>query len=70
MTIEFNDEQGNYIKQWPNWSGVTPIKDDHVLLHFGDNNEKEVEYLVTGRGISGIEPDKVLLIIEEVAEEE
>lgn len=39
-------------------------------IAFGDNNEEEVEYLVTGRGISGIEPDKVLLIIEEVTEEE
>lgn len=68
MTIEFKNIDGNYIKQWPNWDGVIPMIDDHVLLHFGDNNEKEVEYLVIHRGISGIESDKVLLIIEEVAE--
>ena len=66
MTIEFRDKQGNYIKQWPNWTGVVPMRDDHVLLHFGDNNEKETEYMVTSRGISGTEPDKVLLIIEKV----
>lgn len=70
MTIEFRLRNGDYIKQWPNWTGVVPIVGDHVLLHFGDNNEEETEYMVTGRGISGTEPDKVLLMIEEIAKEE
>lgn len=65
MTIEFKDIQGNYIKQWPNWTGIIPLKDDHVLIHYGDNNEETVEYIVNARGISGTDPDKIFLIVEE-----
>lgn len=64
MTIEFRDTKGDYIKQWSNWSGIVPMRDDHVLLHFGDYDEKEVEYIVTERGISGTNPDKVLIIVD------
>lgn len=66
MTIEFIDEKGKFIKQWPNWSGVVPQRDDHVLLHFGDYNEKQVEYYVSYRGITGTDPDKVILMVKEL----
>ena len=64
MTIEFITTYGDYIKQWPNWSGVVPMIGDEILLHFGDNNEREVRYKVRNRVISGTEPDKVVLYIE------
>ena len=28
MYLEFRDTEGKYIKQWPNWIGVVPQKDD------------------------------------------
>ena len=65
MTIEFRTIWGDYIKQWPNWSGVVPMVGDEVLLHFGDYNEEESRYKVKTRVISGTEPDKVILYIEE-----
>ena len=64
MTIEFRDRNGNYIKQWPNWSGEIPQKGDTVVLHFGDENEESEEYDVLYRKISGTEPDKVVVILE------
>lgn len=64
MTIEFRDKNGNYIKQWPNWSGEIPQKGDTVVLHFGDENEERKEYDVLYRKISGTEPDKVVVIME------
>ena len=67
MTIEFKDCNGKYIKQWPNWNGVVPMVNDHVLLHFGDKNEESVEYYVIERGFSGTDPDKVFLMIKELS---
>lgn len=64
MTIEFRDKNGNYIKQWPNWSGEIPQKGDTVVLHFGDENEERKEYDVLYRKISGTKPDKVVVIME------
>lgn len=64
MTIEFRDKNGNYIKQWPNWSGEIPQRGDTVVLHFGDENEERKEYDVLYRKISGTEPDKVVVIME------
>lgn len=64
MTIEFRDTRDNYIKQWPNWSGVVPCINDVVLIHWGDNNEMEDEYTVKGKIISGTNSDKVILIVE------
>lgn len=63
MTIEFIDKNGNYIKQWPNWSGEIPQKGDTVILHFGDENEERKEYDVLYRIISGTKPDKVVVIM-------
>ena len=65
MTIEFIDLEGNYIKQWPNWSSrLIPQKSDCVLLHYGDDNETEVPYAVHNRIISGIDPDKIVVVVE------
>jgi len=63
MYLEFRDTEGKYIKQWPNWIGVVPQKDDIVLLHYGDYNEREEQYLVKARIIDGTKHDKVVLII-------
>lgn len=62
MTIEFRS--GHYIKQWPNWTGEIPQKDDVVLLHFGDYNEEEQKYVVLYRIISETEPNKVVVEVE------
>ena len=42
----YDDGTGELIKQWPNWTGVVPVMDDLVALHFGDNNEEECIYSV------------------------
>lgn len=64
MTIEFiKEDTGEYIKQWPNWVGVIPVIGDVVSIHFGDYNEEEVNYEVSKRIISGIEPDKVIICV-------
>ena len=42
------------------------MKGDYVLLHFGDNNEEEAQYIVLGRSISGLESDKLYLQIGKV----
>lgn len=65
-TITFYDaDNGNYIKQWPNWSGEVPQVGDYVLLHFGDYNEETVKYFVYSREIDGTKPDNVSLYVEE-----
>lgn len=63
--IEFKNSIGNgYIKQWPNWTGVIPVKGDTVILHFGDNNENIEYHEVIDRIISGTEPDKIIIYTE------
>lgn len=64
MILEFRDREGNYIKQWPNWSGEIPQKEDTVVLHFGDNNEELVGTHVLYRIISGTEPDRIIVILD------
>lgn len=63
MTIEFRNREDEYIKQWPNWTGVIPAVGDTVLIHFGDYCDTEESYDVEQRVISGINPDKVVLYI-------
>ena len=53
----------NFIKQWPNWTGVVPVMDDIVALHFGDDNEEERIYSVRLRVIDGTRPDLIKLYI-------
>ena len=56
---------GDYIKDWPMWTGVVPAFPDLVVLHYGDNNEEEKRYRVEGREISGTEPDDVTIYLSE-----
>ena len=56
---------GDYIKDWPNWTGVVPAFPDLVVLHYGDDNEDEKRYRVEGREISGTEPDDVTIYLSE-----
>jgi hypothetical protein len=66
MSITFEDRTGTYIKQWPNWELGIPNSGDHVLLHWGDNNEVSVEYVVLHRTFDGTEPETVYCAIEKV----
>jgi hypothetical protein len=62
--ISFQDDAtGEFIKQWPNWTGVVPVMDDLVALHFGDDNEEERLYSVRLRVIDGTRPDLIKLYI-------
>ena len=48
-----------YLRDWVNWSGEVPNRGDIVLIHFGDDNEKEYKYRVVGRIIDGRKPDDI-----------
>ena len=56
-----NKEKGRYkyLKSWPNWSGEIPQAGDIVVLHFGDNNEQELCYIVDRRVIDGTKANTV-----------
>lgn len=64
----YENGTGNYIKQWPNWSGVVPAVDDLVVLHYGDDNEEAVPYRVRLRVIDGTRPDFIKIFIERIEE--
>jgi len=59
----YDDATGEFIKQWPNWTGVVPVMDDIVALHFGDYKEEERIYSVRQRVIDGTRPDLIKLYI-------
>jgi hypothetical protein len=59
----YDDGTGEFIKQWPNWTGVVPVMDDLVALHFGDDNEDERLYSVRLRVIYGTRPDIIKLYV-------
>ena len=59
----YDDGTGEFIKQWPNWTGVVPVMNDLVALHFGDYNEEESIYSVRLRVIDGKKTDLVKLYI-------
>ena len=59
--VECNERK--YLKDWVNWSGEVPQRGDIVLIHFGDNNEKEYKYRVVGRIIDGRKPDDVDIVV-------
>lgn len=42
-----------YLRDWVNWTGEVPMIGDCVLIHFGDDNEKEYKYRVVCRVIDG-----------------
>lgn len=60
----FDDGTGEFIKQWPNWTGVVPAVDDIVALRFGDDNEEERIYSVRLRVIDGTKPDFIKIFIK------
>ena len=57
----YYDGTGEFIKQWPNWTGVVPAVGDMVVLHFGDYKEEECIYSVRLRVIDGTRPDLIKL---------
>lgn len=68
VQISFYDcETGEPIKQWPNWTGVVPVVDDIVVLHYGDSNEEKREYVVHMMVINGTRPDHVKLLIKQIS---
>ena len=60
----YKNGTGEFIKQWPNWTGVVPAVGDLVVLHYGDYNEEEVTYRVRLRVIDGTRPDYIKIFIE------
>ena len=60
----YDDGTGEFIKQWPNWTGVVPGVGDMVVLHFGDYKEEECIYSVRLRVIDGTRPDLIKLYIK------
>ena len=60
----YDDGTGEFIRQWPNWTGVVPVMDDIVVLHFGDYNEEERIYSVRLRVIDGTRPDYIKIFIK------
>lgn len=66
----YKNGTGEFIKQWPNWSGVVPAVGDMVVLHYGDDNEEEYTYMVRLRVIDGTRPDHISLYIDEIQDEE
>ena len=59
----YENGTGNFIKEWPNWSGVVPAVGDLVVLHWGDDNEIERPYEVRLRVIDGTRPDFIKIFI-------
>ena len=64
MSIEFRDNCYNVIKQWPNWTGPQPVKDDVVFIHYGDYNEIEEAHTIVKCIIDGTNPDKLICIVD------
>ena len=60
----YDDGTGEFIKQWPNWTGVVPVMDDMVVMHFGDDNEEAQGYVVKMRVIDGTKPDFIKIFIK------
>lgn len=52
-----------YLRDWVNWSGEVPNRGDIVLIHFGDNNEKEYKYRVVGRVFDGRKSNDIYIIV-------
>ena len=60
----FDDGTGEFINQWPNWTGVVPAVGDVVVLRFGEDNEEERIYSVRLRVIDGTKPDFIKIFIK------
>ena len=59
------DEFGEktYLRDWVNWTGEVPMIGDCVLIHFGDDNEKEYKYRVVGRVFDGRYSEDIDIIV-------
>ena len=66
----YKNGTGEFIKQWPNWTGVVPAVGDMVVLHYGDDNEEECTYTVRLRVIDGTRPERIDLYIDEIQDDE
>jgi DNA-directed RNA polymerase alpha subunit len=66
----YKNGTGEFIKQWPNWTGVVPAVGDMVVLHYGDDNEEERTYTVRLRVIDGTRPERIDLYIDGIQDEE
>ena len=66
----YKNGTGEFIKQWPNWTGVVPAVRDIVVLHYGDANEDERTYTVRLRVIDGTRPERIDLYIDEIQDDE
>ena len=66
----YKNGTGEFIKQWPNWTGVVPAAGDMVVLHYGDDNEEECTYTVRLRVIDGTRPERIDLYIDEIQDED
>ena len=60
----YKNGTGEFIKQWPNWTGVVPAVGDVVVLHFGDYNDESRPYTVCLRMIDGTKPDFIKIFIK------
>ena len=60
----YENGTGEFIKQWPNWTGVVPAVGDMVVMHFGDDNEEAQGYVVKMRVIDGTKPDFIKIFIK------
>lgn len=58
---EWNEKK--YLRDWVNWSGEVPSKDDVVILHFGDDNENEQRYKVLYRVFDGRKSEHIDIIV-------
>ena len=67
MSITFLGKDGSFLKQWPNVEYAdhcVPNAGDHVILHWGDRNEKSEECVVLFRTFDGTRPDTLYCTVE------
>lgn len=64
MTLEFRNRKGECLKEWRDWCGEIPQKDDTVLIFKDDNETVWSWYCVLYRKISEKLPDRVIVILD------
>lgn len=64
MTIRFIDNDGNSIKELPDWDGEIPQRHDTIVLKFGDNIIEF--YYVEKRIIDGTNSKSVLVVVHKI----
>ena len=64
MTIEFYEEwSGKYIASWFGWTEELPASGDAIVLQVGINGDELATFDVMHRVFSGINRDKVKIIV-------